>query len=295
MVGNNLFHSAFAFGLALTLCIVSPATTQAQGARMLHAGISANLYEKENSLDPILCPGNEFNKDVATALLKVPAGRFHIWRRIPDWQVGRWEYSQSTTTRVVKYEGGRPAYEEKEHLGNYRSKSTYTIGLEKDRYGGIWDPYSSGYWTTTEYDRTIGYSYIKYSEPGSGEYPEFYAEMVSFSVDKQTNKINRVDQTRTWTRYAFIGPGLLKQENIHTFYNAQGEPESSLWTTRISIRTETFEQYEGRVADDRVRHKDFIAYLKDNGMEGLIPSESRLSLQRPSMLSNFCDSLMRTK
>jgi len=191
-------------------------------AKPIEATVTIDVKKKMEPLDPVLWPGNYFDKEAATALLKDDAQSSSIWKKIPAWQAGNWEQTQATITKAVKYINGQPAIENIP-IGVYTAKRFENFGWQKDKNNDIWQLYSLGYWTKTELDDCKAYySYIKFSAPGANDYPDYYAEMVSFYVDRATNKILDVQQGKQWNRYIYLAPDIMKEEAVYTVFNEKG-------------------------------------------------------------------------
>ena len=246
----------------------------AVSAQTLQGTISLEVGKKTKPLDPLLWAGNYFDEKVATALLKDESVNTSIWKKIPAWQAGEWESTQATCTKAVKYINGQ------QHavaaVGCYTCKGRESSVLQKDRNGDVWSWYSSGYWTRTEYKDDIGHSFKKFTAPGPAEYPDLYAESIDFHVDKSTNKITYVYQSKSWTRYVYLSPGLCKKDEVRTTFDEKGEPSVSAWNTLLYKRIGTFAEIEMLIATDtevqeQIR-QDFFNYLKNNGMANLIPA-----------------------
>ncbi len=230
---------------------------------------SVDTQEKIKPLDPVLWPGNYFDKEVATALLKDNTVPSSTWKKIPPWQAGRWESKQATNTRGIKYVHGQPVA--LNTLGVYTCKMAETSGWQRDKTGGIWDRFESNYWTETDYDDLKALVYVKFRVPGTDEYPDSYHESISFDIDKKTNKITDVQQRKTWTKVSFVAPGIIKQDSVHTIYNESGEPEKSAWNTILCKRVGPFTALGSTYkATSEQMHQDFVNYLKSNGMSNLI-------------------------
>ncbi|MBX9687841.1 MAG: hypothetical protein K2X27_14140, partial [Candidatus Obscuribacterales bacterium] len=193
------------------LCKSQPATLKGQ---------ATHYADNSQPLDALLWPGNNFDKDAARALLREPSGESSIWAPIPEWEAGDWESKQAVNTRAVKYIGGQAM--DIQPLGVHKSEGRFTKGLLRDRKGDIWHWFQSDYWTETDLGDLKVASYIRYSSPGGGEYPDFYAESVDFKILKASNQIATVRRSKTWTRYQDLGSGTLKEESVRTNYDERG-------------------------------------------------------------------------
>lgn len=260
------------------LFLAAPMSAQTQVKPALEARVSIDYSAKIQPLDPVLWPGNEFDKEAATALLKTADTGFHVWKKLPKWQVGAWTTNQATSVRFVKYVDGQPI--DAEPQGVYTKKCTCYCGDQKDKYGDVWHEFKSGYWTYAQFDRYTGYSFIRYSAPGSGEYPDQYSESIRFAVDDQTHKIIESSHRRSWVRYVFVAPGLMKEDSVCTVYDETGLPRSTAWETELEKRAASsaeFDSFLNSIASSS--QADFVSFLRNNGFEHLIPARSAAPLK----------------
>lgn len=223
------------------------------------------------ALDPVLWPGNYFDKDVAAALLGDRSINRSIWKKVPEWQVGSWQSTQSTNTRRLQYFNGKPS-SYATPMGVYTAKGGGSIGWQKDKNGDVWDHFKSGYWTEAEFDTIYEYTFVKFRIPGAYEYPDEYAESITFGVDKGSKKITSVQRCRTWARYVNVAPGIMKKDQVDTIYNQKGNPDCSAWNTCVLKRVQTFSDNEAKLNQDEDLRLDFVKYLTANGLQDLIPT-----------------------
>jgi hypothetical protein len=225
-------------------------------------------------LDPVLWPGNNFDKDVAQALLKDKTGSSVAFHKIPKWLAGEWQSKQSTCTRAARYVDGQPV--DTQPLGVHDAAGRFTQGTLRDKNGDIWGEYSSNYWTQTNHGRGgMAYSFHVLSDRGNDEYPDLYTESVDFVVDPYTRKIASVQRRRAWDRYVNVAPGIIKDEQLHTVLNERGEAFFTAWNVAVWRRIEQFSSYERRLADRQGREQRFRAFCKKNGLGDLLPSRGR--------------------
>jgi hypothetical protein len=224
-----------------------------------------------NPLDPLLWPGNYFDKKVATALLKDSSQHGSTWRKIPDWQAGQWQCLQATNTQDLGYLNGIPAAQI-DPKGVYTCQSKFTVGQEKDKKGEIWERFTSGYWTEADHGSRTGFSYVNFQAPGVYDYPDSYGESITFEVDKATNKIIAVHRRRTWTQYLYVTPDTMKEEDVHTAYNEKGEPVLSSWNAVLLRRV-------GPFIASKEPSSDFLIHLAENDLWDLIPASSEAQKQ----------------
>jgi hypothetical protein len=225
-------------------------------------------------LPPRLWPGNYFDRKLATSLLRDRTKGHHIWRNIPDWRAGSWTCWQETNTRWQKYVNGTTAIEQKP-LGIHPAAGAESIGLERDRYGTVWDEFGGGYWQEMDYAADKGHTYVTFRVPGDYSNTDYYAESVEFDVDKRTNKIKSVEQRRTKSRSTYIAPDRMKEEEMHTVYNEKGKLIESAWNAIELKRISSFAEVESE-------RSDFVRYLTEKGLQNLIPVGS-VSAQQASV------------
>jgi hypothetical protein len=223
-------------------------------------------------LDPLLWPGNKFDKEVARSLLRDPLQSQNIWRRIPDWQAGSWEGSQAVNTRAIKYVNGVPV--DCTPIGVHDAADRFIKGLLRDKSGEIWHCYTSDYWSQTDHGFETTESYVLYSSPGGGDYPDFYSESVDFIVDKVSRKILWLRRAKAWTKYTQLSPGMIKEETLRTNFDLQGKPDATTFTTAVERRTRPFSAYEANYAARKSVVEDFSNYLRKHGLASLIPQTS---------------------
>jgi hypothetical protein len=280
ILGAHIEHCGI--GNLLRACLVSavfifsaaslPANAQAnngQEQRPLQGSVQ-QFAEPAKALDPLLWPGNNFDRNAARSLLRDPDQAPSKWQKIPDWQAGNWACEQAVNTRAIKYRGGAPV--EIQPLGVHKSVGSFTKGLMKDKNGGIWDWFQSDYWTGTDHGQQIQQSYIIYTSPGGGEYPDFYSESIDFNVDKSTNQILASRRAKVWTRYTKMAPGMLKEETLRTGFDFEGHPTVTAFNTALYKRTETFDSYYPGFASKKAIVDNFRNYLRAHGLENLIPA-----------------------
>jgi hypothetical protein len=233
----------------------------------LQGGVTQYAAESK-PLDPLLWPGNNFDKDVARSLLRDPDQESSIWQRIPDWEAGNWEGKQATNVRALKYINGTPV--DYPPIGVHKAEGKFTKGLLRDKVGDIWHWFQSDYWSETDHGDQKVISYIIYSAPGSGQFPDFYAESVDFNVDKASNQIVTLRRAKCWTKYTNLGPGLIKEESLRTNFDTQGHPTATTFNTALDKRAEAFSAYEASFAGRKNIVDSFNNYLRTHGAANLI-------------------------
>lgn len=236
----------------------------AQSPPMLR-GSATQYSEAIPPLDPLLWPGNKLDKDAAQALLRDPSQATAVWAQIPEWQAGEWQCNQAVNTRAIRYMNGMAV--ECQPIGVHTSQGEFTKGILKDKLGNIWHLFQSGYWTDTMLDDFKIVSYVIYSSPGGGEYPDLYAESVDFKVIKTTEQIATVRRAKSWTRYINLSPGTIKEETVRTNYDEQGHPTATSFNTALAKRIAAFSTYAPGFASKPAIVSSLNAFLKSRGLE----------------------------
>jgi hypothetical protein len=263
----------------LVFCLSAALPVLAQGTTPLQGFIQTYAPESK-PLDPLLWPGNKFDKQVARSLLHDPNGEASMWRRIPEWQAGRWEGTQAVNTRAFKYVNGVPV--DCQPIGVHEAFDRFIKGVLKDSEGQIWHWYKSDYWSETDHGDELTESYVLYSSMGGGEYPDFYAESVDFNIVKATSEIISLRRAKAWTRYIKLGPGLIKEETLRTNFDLQGHPDSTTFNTAVERRTQPFSAYEATFTARKSVVEDFHKYLRQHGLECLIPAVKTPAAKTPA-------------
>jgi hypothetical protein len=273
---NRLVSLAINCSVSISIfCIINSSFAWAQtehptsNTNALRGSLTLDIKNQTAPLDPVLWPGNYFDKEVATALLKDETHISNIWKKIPTWQAGEWKTTQATNTKSLIYKSGFPYGTV--IGGVYTSKGEETEGKQKDKNGEIWEQYGSNYWTETDHGDTKAMSYVTLDLPGAYDYPDSYTESVVFTLDKASNKITAVCQKRCWSKLINVAPGIMKEEEVHTAFDESGKPTVSAWNTSIMKRTHLFSEYDGKLVDDKELQRDFVSYLINNGLRDVIP------------------------
>ena len=226
---------------------------------------SADYSRPIAPLDARLWPGNSFNQEMATALLKDRSKSKSIWKKIDDWRGGVWQYTQTTNTRHVRYSDGEPTGDV-EAVGVYSARSGGEVGQQRDRNGKLWRNYRPGHWDHVDLNDTSVFMYTEDEAPGPKDYPDMFSEAIEFRVDKSTKKITAVTQRKAYSRCTSLGSGMIQLETFATHYDKNGDPTNSYWNTTISRRISPY-------SEEASLRADFINYLTENGLQKLIPTD----------------------
>lgn len=248
--------------------LIRAQSARAQEQSTMLKGSAVEYAENVQPIDPLLWPGNSFDKNAARSMLKHQDKSGQIWGQVPEWRAGEWHSLQAVNTRAIKYTNG--IAHEVTPIGVHTSAGSFNYGLLRDKEGNIWHLYQSDYWTETDLGDMRIVSYVRYSSPGStGAYKDFYAESIDFKVSKGTNQIGSVRKARTWTRYSPLGPGKLKEESVRTNYNEKGQPTATSYNTSLNTMGKSFNEYEASFRAKAAIVQSLNNYLKEHGLEHL--------------------------
>ncbi len=241
--------------------------TLAQTSMTLQAGVQ--LDDKVPSLDETLAPGNQFNQSSMEQKIK-KAPEENQWYKIPSWSAGSWKTLKAQTTSHKDETTGREALNGRQ----YTMKSSFSMGIEKDCTGQIWDFVDRNYWTHTEYDDKDTYCFVTYMSPGAIENNTIRKEgrYIAFVVDKATSKIISTKQEQSVSIYSYQSPTLMRESSWQRTFDWRGSTLYSIQCETNCIRTSPFIVDQTCVsADGRLLQPLFKKYLVENNLSKLLP------------------------
>lgn len=238
-------------------------------------GFVEQYAQESKPLDPLLWPGNKFDREVARSLLRDREQESGVWSRIPEWQSGKWQGNQAVNTRAIKYMNGLPV--DCQPIGVHDAADMFIKGIVRDKKGDIWHWFKSDYWSETDHGDELTESYVLYSSPGGGDYRDFFAESVDFNVDKMSNRILALRRAKAWTRYINLSPGMMKEETVRSNFDLQGHPTATTFNTAVERRIKPFEAYAPALASKKPIMDEFVKWLHGHGLDSLIPVASHAS------------------
>jgi hypothetical protein len=258
--------------ILMTTCasMMLPPKVVAQTSIVLQAGVQ--LDDKVPSLDESLAPGNQFNQSsIEQKIQKSPEQ--NQWYKVPSWAAGSWKTLKAQVTSHKDEVTGRESIDGSE----YTMKSAFSIGVEKDRTGQIWDFVDHNYWTRTEYDTNDGYAFVTDNAPGLILNNTFRTEFrcIAFLVDKATGNIISTKQRQAFSIYTCQSSQLIQEKEWHRVFDWHGNVISSAHNIGNCTRTDYFEVDPKRItADGRLLQPLFKKYLTDNRMSALLPQSA---------------------
>ncbi len=255
----------------------------AQTSMTLQAGIQ--LDDKVPALDQALAPGNQFNQSLVEQKIHKTAEQ-NQWFKIPSWAAGSWKTLKAQTTSHKDETSGRETTDGSE----YTMKTAFSMGLEKDRTGQIWDFVDHNYWTHTEYDNSDAYCFVTYTSPGVIENNQLREEgrFISFLVDKATGAIISTTQKQAFSIYLEQSPTLMKRKAWQRAFDWQGNTMYSTHSEANCIRTSHFSVDPSITATDgRLLQPLFKKYLIENNLVMLMPqSKSEIEAEIKAVMTS---------
>lgn len=239
----------------------------AQNSITLQAGVQ--LDDKVSALDQTLSPGNQFNQSSIEKKIQKQVEQ-NQWFKIPLWAAGSWKTLKAQTTSEKDEITGNETIDGSE----YTMKTSFSMGIEKDRTGQIWDFVDHNYWTHTEYDYSDAYCFVTYTSPGTIENNQLKKEgrFIAFLVDKATGKIISTEQKQSFSIYSYKAPNLMQKKSWQRAFDWQGNTTHSLHSEANCIRTSPFTVDPSTIATDgRLLSPLFKKYLIENRLSALVP------------------------
>ena len=227
------------------------------------------LNVKLPPLDPSLAPGNRFNLQTVTDMLKKNY-EHNEWYKVPNWAAGRWHEDKATTVYFRDERTG--AESEKKHT--YRLESSFNLGIERDKGQQVWDFADAYYWTTTETDKTFCRTFVTSLQPvlNNDSTCSFRGLSISFVIDKWSNKIISCKQRENIEIYEYISHSKLHNKSWHKVFDWNGQPELSATNEATCYRIKQFADHSNeKTADGRDLHPLFVDYLTNHNLRNLIP------------------------
>jgi hypothetical protein len=180
-------------------------------------------------LDPSLAPGNLFNQDTATKLLKKPTR--NDWVKMPAWIVGMWLPQENVVTHTKNEVTGQEdniPHSKKIDLERMRANDRHNAQIfgyfpSKDAW---WHYPDTGIWKKTE--EKDHYQYVfeqqkKYEQAGA-DADKIIASgvLIVFNVDRGSNKIKSVVQTPYTTTAKRIADDRIEAIKDSKLYSYRG-------------------------------------------------------------------------
>ena len=206
-------------------------------SKTLKAGIE--MQASLPALDQQLTPGNTFDQDRASALLKdrVPKKQnpqVDSWRPVPPWMAGTWTATQATTIYSKDFRTGF----ESRALRTYKSESDYSSGECADASGQPWERETGGWTVETRHERFIGINFVTKETrlEIDDRHTLDYNEAISFQKGYDGSIIDSY-QCVFLTFQEPVSKGVIRQEQRKRVYDAKGKKISEAINVSLRYRT----------------------------------------------------------
>jgi hypothetical protein len=266
----RLLAASFTLFLAFGLPMRAPAIPLSGSIELEN-----ELAEELDPLDPSLRPGNLFDKDKATNLLKQPSQQ-NLWYRIPNSMVGEWRCYSATLT-YVKDEVTRKEWSEDRTFANRESVSFGCLPcLDKLHW---WQPAGSGYWKKAEGALQDTYFFNRKFDPliHDDDRTVNSTYSVSFEVDKATNKILDVSQRESVETLTFVNEKVIFLRESTTEYDFDGKPKLTSRTTAKLRKRTTISGDSPVPQPDTETVRQLLAYLRGQHLDDEYKSIIRMT------------------
>lgn len=225
----------------------------------LQGGVS--LEEELPAVDPGLKPGLTFNARLTES---EPS---NFWVQLPDWIGGSWQISEETSTYRQNYRTG----EESHDRFNFKAKSRFAYGKQKDRLDHCWHYLGTPYTSATDFASVTEYHHVQSKELAeiTGNTVAFKTRVTVIRVSKSTRKVTETYQQESITKYTFVSFNELDMESSTKVFSASGQAVTMTKNIAHASRVGPFlevDQEDGRNLKDLFR-----TYLLTNNLTNLLP------------------------
>lgn len=244
--------------VAALLTVLTSIATMAQAAP-LQGGVT--LEDTLPEVDPSLQKGRTFD-------IKVTEDQpTNDWVQLPDWLCGSWEITEETSTYRQNYRTGEESYD---HF-NFRAKSRFTYGKQKDRQDHCWHYLGVPYTSCTDFANYSEYHQVQLKEAAevTGNNVIFKTRVTVIRVSKSSRKVTETYQQESLTGYRLVSGNELEMESSTKVFLASGQPATLTKNTAHVTRVAPF------VVTDNENGKNlrelFLQYLISHNLTNLLP------------------------
>lgn len=254
-----------AVSAAILIAMIAGTIRPALSEQLLSGGV-----QHSEKLPPVQTfqIGTQYNQQQAMASV-TPT---RVWYRVPPWMAGEWtDDKEATQTFYLDYATGK----QDTSSTQYTETGSEGWGIQRDREGGIWDaidlPFASEETTAKHllHDLHTGDALIL----DSALKLVLMLRYTRTRVDSSTNTITDVEQIEEFDTYSLAGPNLLRVEYSQKHFDHQGNPVGlykGWWTEHKTGPAGICNFNNGEDSGP-----DFRAYLKNHGLDNLIPLEQQ--------------------
>ncbi len=201
-------------------------------------------------------------------------GSKSTWIRIPEWLAGTWFADTETATLRQDLVGHR----ESAHTPfNFRAKSRFSYGTQRDGRGGIWHYLKLPYTSATDFPEFVEYHQVLTKDfTNQAEQAVSFKSMVAAARVQRTSKeIVEAFQQESVTNYEPVEDGVIKMLASTRRYDETGKPQMQ---ADNEARIHRVEKFSPTAKDGSIdMQKSLFDYLRSHKMEYLIPVELKAS------------------
>ncbi len=262
----KLLAIKYAIALLVVTVILQPSIVFAGQPLQGGVKIDERLLDKSlPALDPTLAPGNTFDKDVATALLRKEIPQ-NVWFKIPAWLAGNWLEQEATVTwsrdEITKRVDNAPRPEKNVTSGNFG----YFPTVDQNFW---WQFADSEYWGKSEKQTCTSWFFHQYIAPvdTNGQSMSIKRISIEFDVDLNSNKILQVYQRQDLVTDIQITDSLVQEVDYGRRFDFHGKAICSFHlTSNLKIASMACVN-PNTTPSGRNPTELILAYLQDRGMQ----------------------------
>ena len=201
-------------------------------------------------------------------------GSKSTWIRIPEWLAGTWFADVETATMRQDLVSHR----ESAHTPfNFRAKSRFSYGTQRDGRGGIWHYLKLPYTSATDFPEFVEYHQVlsKDFSNQSEQLVSFRSMVAAARVQRASKEIVEAFQQESVTNYEPAGDGVIKMIASIRRYDAGGNAQMQADNEARIHRVEKFTPVATEGGIDMQR--SLFDFLRSRKMEYLIPVELKAS------------------
>lgn len=201
-------------------------------------------------------------------------GSKSTWIRIPEWLAGTWFADTETATLRQDLVNNRSSAQTP---FNFKAKSRFTYGTQKDGRGGIWHYLKLPYTSATDFPEFVEYHQVlsKDFTNQSEQAVSFKSMVAAARVQRSSKEIVEAFQQESVTNYEPVQDDIIKMVASTRRYDVSGQPQMQADNEARIHRVGKFTPVakEG----DIDMQKSLYDFLRSRKMEYLIPVELKAS------------------
>jgi len=201
-------------------------------------------------------------------------GSKSTWVRIPEWLAGTWFADVETATSRQDLVN----HKESAHTPfNFKAKSRFAYGTQRDGRGGIWHFLKLPYTSSTDFPEFVEYHQVltKDFTNQSEQAVSFRSMVAAARVQRQSKEIVEAFQQESVTNYEPVEDGVIKMVASIRRYDETGKP---LMQADNEARIHRVEKFTPIAKEGNLDMKQSLYdFLRKRKMEYLIPADSTVN------------------